>query len=35
VGNDADHTAQDLRNHTVASIAVDHPMEPGPASFML
>lgn len=32
VGGDADHTAQYLWSHTVTGVAVDHTIEPGPAS---
>ena len=35
VGGDADHTAQYLWSHTVTRVAVDHAIEPGPASPML
>jgi hypothetical protein len=34
VGCDADHTAQNLRRHTVTRIAVDHAVKPGPTGFM-
>lgn len=35
VGRDADHTAQDLRSHTVTRIAVDYAVEPDPAGLIL
>ena len=35
VGRDADHTAQDLRSHTVPRIAVDHAVKPAPAALMI
>jgi hypothetical protein len=35
VGRDPDHPAQYLRSHPVTRIAVDHAIEPEPASFML
>jgi hypothetical protein len=35
VGGDADHTAQNLRSHTVTRVAVDHAVDPDPAGFMV
>ncbi len=35
VGGDADHTAQNLRSHTVTSVTINDPIEPGTASQML
>jgi len=35
VGGDADHTAQNLRSHTVTGVTINNPIEPGTASQML
>ena len=35
MGGDADHTAQNLRRHTVTRIAVDDAVKPGPTGLML
>jgi hypothetical protein len=35
VRGDSDHTAQYLWSHTVTRVAVDHAIEPGPASPVL
>jgi len=34
VGGDTNHTAQDLRRHTVTRIAIDHTVKPAPADLM-